>query len=79
MEKKFDFVAFEAMVHRFSGDDTYDMCKWFDDLEDAFSILTISNIEFNEGDKFITTRRLLDGTVKIFLRTISVRTYDELK
>lgn len=72
--KRFDFVAFEAMVHRFSGDDSYDMCKWFDDLDDAFSIFGCS-----EGDKFIAARRLLDGTAKLFLRTISVHTYDELK
>lgn len=72
--RRFDFFAFEAMVHRFNGDDSYDVRKWLEDLDDAFSMF-----ECTPSEKLIASRRLLDGTAKLLLRTISVRTYDELK
>lgn len=72
--QRFDFVAFESMVHRFSGDNSYDVHKWFNDVEDAFAVFGCS-----ERDKFVSTRRMLDGSASMLLRTITVNTYEELK
>lgn len=70
----FDFHAFKAMVQHFSGDDSYDVLKWFDDIEDIFGMLGGS-----ERDKFVSTRRVLKGTAKCFVDNITAHTYDELK
>lgn len=61
-------------MHKFTGDDAYDIKKWFDDLENAFVVFGCKN-----RDKFIAARRLMDGTAKMFIRTIRVSNYDELK
>lgn len=73
-QRHFDFHAFEAMVHHFSGDDSYDILKWFGDIEDTFDMLGGS-----ERDKFVSTRRVLKGTAKSFVDNITSHTYDELK
>ncbi|XP_055308209.1 uncharacterized protein LOC129572291 [Sitodiplosis mosellana] len=71
---RIDISAIESMVQKFSGDDAYDVHKWIEDMEDAFDIL-----QFDERARFVGARRLLDGTAKLFARTISVHTYDELR
>lgn len=43
-------------------------------MEDAFGALL-----FDEPAKFIGCRRLLDGTAKIFLRTVTAHIYGELE
>lgn len=72
--RKMDFLSFEAMVHKFTGDDAYDIRKWFDDLQDAFVVFGCE-----DRDKFIAARRRMDGTAKIFIQTIRVNNYDDLK
>lgn len=72
--RRFDFVAFEAMITPFTGDDSYDVHKWFQDLEDAFEAFRCG-----ERDKFIATRRSIQGTARVFVRGIRVGTYRELK
>lgn len=69
-----DVGAIGAMVSKFTGDDAYDVRKWLSDLEDAFDILN-----FDERLRFVACRRMLDGTARLFLRTISAHQYDELK
>lgn len=71
--RRLDFTEFQATVYRFSSDDAYDVMKWFDDLEYAFAVFGCS-----ERDKCVSRRRLLDGTAKMFLRTITSHTYVEL-
>lgn len=51
-QRRFDFIAFESMVHRFSGDDVYDINKWLSDLDDAFAVF-----ECSARDKFILHAR----------------------
>lgn len=72
--RRFDFTAFESMVNPFTGDDTYDVDKWLNDLEDSFAVFNC-----NDRDKLVAARRLIKGTAKVFLRTIRVNTYNELK
>lgn len=62
------------MAVPFSGDDSYDVTKWFEDIENIFDMLACS-----ERDRFLCVRRVLAGTAKLFLRTATIRTYDELK
>lgn len=71
---RMDMTAIEAMVSQFSGDDTYDVYKWMNDLDDAFGIL-----QFDNQTKFIAMRRLLSGTAKLFVRTVAAVNYDELR
>lgn len=71
---RFDFRAFESMVNAFTGDDTYDVEKWFIDLENAFMAF-----QCNDRDKLVAARSLIKGTAKVFLRTIRIASYDELK
>lgn len=71
---RFDFRAFESMVNPFTGDDTYDIEKWFVDLENAFSVFHCA-----ERDKLVAARSLINGTAKVFLRTISISSYEQLK
>lgn len=52
----------------------YDVREWFDDLEDEFGIL-----EFNERMKFIACRRMVDGAANVYLRTVAVHQYEDLK
>lgn len=68
------FRTFESMVNKFTGDDTYDIDKWFDDLEDALTVFKCSN-----ADKLASARALVDGTAKVFLRTIRATSYEDLK
>lgn len=70
MVRMSDIGLIELMVSQFSADDTYD--KWFDDLEDAFI-----SLRFDDQYKMVAGRRLLTGTAKLFLRTITVQTYDD--
>lgn len=63
--RRFDFVAFEAMITPFTGDDSYDVQKWFQDLEDAFEVFRCG-----ERDKFIATRRSIQGTARVFVRGV---------
>lgn len=62
------------MVNEFTGDDTNDVEKWFIDLENAFLAFQCA-----DRDKLVAARSLIKGTAKVFLRTIRVATYDELK
>lgn len=72
--RKFSFEAFDSMTSKFSGDDAYDVKKWFDDMERAFLMFTC-----RESDKLIAANRAVTGTAKTFLRSKRVLTYDDFK
>lgn len=69
-----DVSVIETMVTKFSGDDHYDVKKWFSDFEDACVLL-----QFDDRLRFVACRRMLDGTARVFIRTIVVTSYEELK
>ncbi|XP_036338493.1 uncharacterized protein LOC118748220 [Rhagoletis pomonella] len=64
----------ESMEQKFTADDAYNVHKWIEDLEDAFEIL-----QFDERARFVGMRQLQSGTAKVFIRTISMHTYDALR
>ncbi|XP_067616498.1 uncharacterized protein [Eurosta solidaginis] len=71
---RLDMNVIESMVQQFNGDDTYDVLKFVEDMEDAFQIL-----RFDDRPRFVGIRRLLSGTAKVFLRTINAHTYKTLR
>lgn len=62
------------MANKFNGDDTYDVKKWFDDLDDAFAVFNCS-----ESDKLVAARSLMEKTAKVWLRSARVSSYSDLK
>lgn len=62
------------LVQPFSGDNFVTFRKWLPDLENAFSLLAL-----NDKQKVIAIASLLTGTAAVFLRTIRVSDYGELK
>lgn len=70
----YSFIDVENAVQKFSGDHVYRVEKWFEDLEEVFTTIGC-NLQF----RYLCTRRLLDGTAKMFLRTIKVSNYGDLK
>lgn len=72
--RRFDFAAFEGMVHKFTGDDVYDVKKWFVDIEEAFAMYNC-----NERDKLIAVKRVIDGTAKLMLRSKQIPSYARFK
>lgn len=53
----------EALI-KFSGDDTYSIVKWVEDLEEMATVLKWSDVE-----KLIFGKRLLTGTAALFIRS----------
>lgn len=72
--RRFDFKAFEAMTIKFTGDDTFSVKKWLENLDEAFTMFNC-----NEGDKLVAAKRVVDGTAKVVLRSIQVKSYNEFK
>lgn len=70
----FDFTLFEEATHKFTGDDTYDVKKWFVDLERAFALYNCG-----EADKLIAVQQTVDGTAKLVLRSKQILTYEQFK
>ncbi|KFB39094.1 Dwil\GK21266-PA-like protein [Anopheles sinensis] len=62
------------LVKPFSGDTFVTFQKWLPDLENAFRLLAL-----NDKQKVIAIARLLTGSAEVFLRTIRVSDYTELK
>lgn len=69
-----DFSELSTAVPSFSGDDTYSIRKWISDFEDV-----TSSVRCDEKVKYLSARRLLTGTAKLFLRTIHCTGYAELR
>lgn len=64
----------EYQVSPFNGDDDYSVVKWFVDFEEA-----MLHLNGNEEDHFMMARHLIRDTARVFLRTIHVRNYQQLK
>lgn len=73
-KRRFDFSVFDSMTNKFSGDDAYDIKKWFKDLEHAFAMFICT-----DGDKLMAAKRAVSGTAQTFLRSKQVLTYIDLK
>lgn len=58
----------------FTGDDTYPVEAWINELEDIALLM-----RWNDMEKLIYGKRLLSGTAKLFLRTQSGKSWSYLK
>lgn len=69
------FRDLEESLTTFSGDDTYPILLWFDELEDTAQLMN-----WTETEKLIYAKRLLRGTAKLFLRSLGgVKDWAKLK
>lgn len=73
-KRRIKAVDVEYLVPFFTGDDEYGVRKWISDFEDIMTTLDADN-----DDRYKMARHLVRDTARIFLRTISVRSYDELR
>lgn len=70
----FSFRDFEDSLPTFSGDDNFPVMKWIKSIEESKLIY-----KFDDAKCFIYAQRLLKGTAKLFLRSVSCRSWNELK
>lgn len=69
-----DFSDIEHSIQKFSGSDSYGIRKWIADFEDV-----VTSFGCDERFKLLCARRLMTGTAKIFLRTITIQSWEQLK
>lgn len=62
------------MVQKFTGDDAYDVNKWFRDLERALEMFRCS-----ENEKLMAAMRKIGGTAATFMRSRDVVSYVDFK
>lgn len=74
MSAVFSFRDIEESLSTFSGDDAYNVRKWIEDTECSAEMFAWNGLQ-----KLMFGKRLLKGTAKMFLRTIDVNSWDELK
>ncbi|KFB43255.1 Dwil\GK24604-PA-like protein [Anopheles sinensis] len=74
LEARYDVASIETMVKPFTGDDDYGVKKWLADLECAFILLKLG-----KEKKLNAARHLLRGTAELFLRTVHVFDFEDLK
>lgn len=72
--RRLEFNDIEFTLQKFTGDDNYRVKKWIADYEE---ILASGFVE--ERDKLIYARRLMDGTAKKMLITVSAANWNDLK
>lgn len=68
------FKDIEDSLKKFNGDDAYKVKCWAKEVEQNSAIFG-----WNELQKFVFAKKLLEGTAKRFLRTIDVTNWEELK
>lgn len=69
-----DFSDIENAVPAFNGDDPYSITKWIVDYEDV-----TDSLGCDDRCKYLSARRLMQGTAKMLLRTVYVDNWDSLK
>lgn len=74
VKKKIKANDVEYLVSPFTGDDDYEVVKWIEDFEDI-----MAHLKGDPLDHYKMARHLVRGTAKVYLRTIRVKSYEELK
>ena len=69
-----NFKDVEESMQIFSGDDKVQIKNWFKQFEEMADVL-----KWDKKLNFLYAKRLLTGTAKLFLRTVHVQSYLELK
>lgn len=72
--KRIKAADVEYLVPVFTGDDDYGIKKWIDDFEDV-----LKSLNGEPDDYYKMARHLIRETAKVYLRTIRVKNYAELK
>uniref|UniRef100_A0A182YTC8 Uncharacterized protein n=1 Tax=Anopheles stephensi TaxID=30069 RepID=A0A182YTC8_ANOST len=67
-------VYAEGLMDKFSGDNGEDINAWIDQLEHTFQML-----QMNEIQQLIITRRLLEGTAAMLVKSSTLTGYIEVK
>lgn len=70
----FHFRDVEESIHHFSGDDNFSVEKWLNHFEECADVM-----EWDSKMRLVYGKRLLSGTAKLFLRTVSIKNWRELK
>lgn len=73
-QRRFEYSHFEGMVQQFTGDDAYDVKKWFRDLERALAMFNCS-----ENEKLMAAMRKIGGTAATFMRSWDVVSFGDFK
>lgn len=76
LQRQFRRQTFDDIKHMapFTGDNAYGVKKFFEDYEKV-----VAPLHWEEHYKYLSLRRLIDGTVGRFLRTTTVTNYIEAK
>lgn len=61
------FRDVQDSLSTFSGDDTYPISKWIDDMEEMTEVMNWSDLEV-----FVYSKKLLTGTDQLFVRSEKV-------
>lgn len=69
-----NFRDVEESLQLFSGDDNLSISKWIQQFEDSATVFG-----WNDKYKYIYAQRLLKGTAKLFLRTVTYKSWLDLK
>jgi len=70
----FHFKDIEESMPSFSGDDNFSVHKWFQMFEEMAETLS-----WDLRTSFIYAKRLMTGTAKMFLRSVSLKSWIEFK
>lgn len=70
----FNFRDVESSLPNFSGDDNYLITKWIANFEEC-----ADTMDWDQKMRFVYAKRLMTGTAKLFLRTITSGSWCDLK
>lgn len=71
----FNFKDIENSIQKFTGDDNLTIAKWLQLFEETADLL-----DWNVMMKFVYAKRLMAGTAKLFLRTVTnIKSWPQLK
>ena len=71
---RIDLAELDAAIPQFSGDDHYDIIKWFAQFENYTDIY-----KYTDKEKCVGIRRRLKGTARRYVNNLGLLEYSNLK